>query len=164
MALYRDVVGLLVAALNEPGAEQLPDVADLFDQYRRHYREPVSPGQTLRWLRDHVGAGRLTVFVAHVDDRLVGFATVMVVPASLRLGHHWVLRDLFVLSDARRGGTGRALLGVVSEAATASGALRLSVQTEADNAPALRLYHASGFASVEGITSLTLPLQHPAGD
>jgi hypothetical protein len=40
----------------------------------------------------------------------------------------------------------------------ASGALRLIVQTEDDNNPALRLYTESGYAPIKGYCSLVLPL------
>lgn len=76
----------------------------------------------------------------------------------MRLGHFWHLRDLFVLPSHRRRGAGRALLDAVRVAATAAGALRVVVQTEADNAPALRLYAESGYAPVEGYRSLSLQL------
>jgi GNAT superfamily N-acetyltransferase len=67
-------------------------------------------------------------------------------------------RDLFVLPTHRRLGLGRALLASVRAAAIASGALRLVVQTEDDNDPALRLYADSGYALIKGYCSLILPL------
>jgi RimJ/RimL family protein N-acetyltransferase len=68
----------------------------------------------------------------------------MDVPASLRLAHCWQIRDVFVLPTHRRLGVGRAILASVREAAIAAGALRLVLQTEDDNDPALRLYADSG--------------------
>ena len=85
----------------------------------------------------------------------------MVLPASLRLGCAWQLRDLYVVSGERRRGVGRALVSAVRAAAAAAGAIRLSVQTEADNAAALRLYQISGFIPEEGLQILTLDL--PSG-
>jgi GNAT superfamily N-acetyltransferase len=82
----------------------------------------------------------------------------MTVPASLRLGHFWQIRDLFVLPAHRRLGVGRTLLDLIRAAAIRAGALRLVVQTEADNTPALRLYAVSGYTAVEDYCSLTLPL------
>lgn len=83
----------------------------------------------------------------------------MTVPASLRLGHFLQIRDLFVLPRRRRLGVGRRLLDSIREAATATGALRIVLQTEADNAPALRLYAENGYSAVEGYRLLTLPLK-----
>jgi GNAT superfamily N-acetyltransferase len=148
----------VVTQLVRPAAAELADVAAVFDQYRRHYGQPVTAGQALPWLIRHTSSGALTVFVAHIGEELAGIATTMAVPASLRLGCAWQLRDLYVLPEARHGGTGRALVSAVSAAAAAAGAIRLSVQTEPDNGPALRLYAASGFAPEEDLRVLTLDL------
>jgi len=79
--------------------------------------------------------------------------------ASLRLAHFWQIRDVFVLPTHRRRGVGRALLSSVRAAAIASGALRLVVQTEEDNDPALRLYTGSGYALISGYCSLMLAIR-----
>jgi GNAT superfamily N-acetyltransferase len=152
------MVPVTVTALTKPTAEQLADVAEVFDQYRRHYGLPVVPGQTLGWLSDHTSHRRLSVFAAHAGEDLAGLATTVVVPASLRLGCSWQLRDLYVLPGARRRGVARALVGAVRQAATAAGAIRLSVQTEPGNIAALQLYRTSGFVPVADIQILALPL------
>ena len=82
----------------------------------------------------------------------------MELPGSLRLGHYWQIRDLFVLPTHRRIGVGRALLASVRAAAIESGALRVVVQTEEDNDPALSLYTDSGYSLISGHCSLMLPL------
>jgi GNAT superfamily N-acetyltransferase len=148
-----------VAALIEPTAGQLADVAAVFDQYRQHYRCAVVPGQTLAWMRDQIGSGRMNVFTARSGDDLAGLATTVCVPASLTLSCSWQLRDLYVVPDTRRQGIGRALVGAVRAAAEAAGAIRLSVQTEPGNAAALQLYRASAFAPVEDLCILSLPLK-----
>jgi hypothetical protein len=65
------MVPVMVTALTEPTADQLTDVAELFDQYRRHYGQPVVAGQTLAWLMDHTSGMRLAVFTAHIGEDLV---------------------------------------------------------------------------------------------
>ena len=152
------MVPVTVTALTKPTAEQLAGVAEVFDQYRRHYGQPVVAGQTLAWLSDHISHRRLAVFAAHVGENLAGLATAVALPASLRLGCSWQLRDLYVVPGARRRGVARALVDAVRQAATAAGAIRLSVQTEPSNIAALQLYHTSGFAPVEDIQILALPL------
>ena len=83
-------------------------------------------------------------------------ALVASTPASLRLGHFWQLRDLYVPDRHRREGVGRALLAHVRDAAAADGALRVSLTTEADNTGALTLYRQCGFERVDGYTSMSL--------
>jgi hypothetical protein len=59
--------------------------------------------------------------------------------------------------DFARIGRPRKTLGY--QAATAAGAIRLSVQTEPGNVAALQLYRTSDFVPVEDIQTLALPLQ-----
>lgn len=153
----------VVSELVQPTATGLADVATVFDQYRRHYGQPVVAGQTLAWLTQYASAGMLTIFAAHAGRELVGIATTMVVPASLRLACSWQLRDLYVVPPARRCGAGRALVRAVVTAASHAGAIRLSVQTEPANTAALQLYRTSGFAPVDDlrILSLDLPVNSP---
>jgi GNAT superfamily N-acetyltransferase len=152
------MVPAIVTVLTEPTAEQLAGVAEVFDQYRRHYGQPVVAGQALTWLSDHTSHRRLSVFVAYIGEDLAGLATTVVLPASLRLGCSWQLRDLYVMPGARRRGVARALVGAVRQAAIAAGAIRLSVQTEPSNIAALHLYRTSGFVPVEDIQILALLL------
>lgn len=147
-----------VRILTAPTRSEIEELAEVFDQYRAHYGEPSDASRSGSWLEQCLGTGRLRVFVAEDGGKVVGFATTMEVPASLRLGHFWQIRDLFVLPTHRRLGIGRALLASVRAAAIASGALRLVLQTEADNDAALRLYSDSGYASISGYSTLMLPI------
>ncbi len=147
-----------VRGLDAPTRKEIETLAEMFDLYRVHYGEPSAVTRSARWLDENLSSSRLRAFVAEDDGELIGFAITTELPASLRLTHFWQIRDLFVPPTHRRRGVARALLASVREAATASGALRLVVQTEEDNDPALRLYHASGYVPIEGYPSLMLPL------
>ena len=137
---------------------ELGALAEIFDQYRAHYGEASDASRSACWLEENLSTNRLRMFVAEDSRRFVGFAITMEVPASLRLSHFWQIRDLFVLPTHRRLGVGRVLLASVRAAAIASGALRLVLQTEAENDPALRLYADSGYTLIKGYCSLMLPL------
>jgi GNAT superfamily N-acetyltransferase len=147
-----------VRALTAPTRSEIEALAQIFDQYRAHYGEASDASRSARWLEQNVSTGRLRVFIAEDSGRFVGFAITIEIPASLRLARYWQIRDLFVLPAHRRLGVGRALLASVRAAAIASGALRLVVQTEDDNDPALRLYTDSGYAPIKGYCSLMLLL------
>jgi GNAT superfamily N-acetyltransferase len=123
----------------------------LFDEYRAHYGETPFPARTTAWLDDQLTAGRLTAFL---DDPR-GFITVTIQPASLRLSTAWMIRDLYVDPAYRRRGVARALLTHVITAARSAGALRVSLQTETDNAAALALYASLGFERVTGLELLS---------
>lgn len=147
-----------VRTLTAPARSEIEALAAIFDEYRAHYGEPPDASRSLPWLEENLGAGRLRVFVAEDAGEIVGFATAVEVPASLRLSRFWQIRDLFVVPTHRRRGIGRALLAFIRAAATESGALRLVLQTEKDNDAALRLYSESGYAPVDGYSSLMLSI------
>ena len=147
-----------VRTLTAQTRSEIEALAELFDKYRAHYGEASYSSQAIGWLEQNLSS-HLRAFVADDSGRFVGFAMMMEVPASLRLAHFWQIRDLFVLPTHRRRGVGRALLSSVRAAAIASGALRLVVQTEEDNDPALRLYTDSGYALINGYCSLMLPIR-----
>jgi GNAT superfamily N-acetyltransferase len=147
-----------VRTLTAPTRREIEELAEIFDQYRAHYGEAPDAARSVTWLERNLKSSRFRAFVATGQGQSIGFAITMEVPASLRLGHFWQIRDLFVLPHKRRLGVGRALLDSLRTAAIAAGALRLVLQTENDNEPALRLYTESGYTMVEGYRSLTLPL------
>lgn len=147
-----------VRALASPTHSEIAALAEIFDRYRAHYGESSDASGSASWLDENLRMGRLRAFVAEDRGRFVGFAITTEIPASLRLAYFWQVRDLFVLPMHRRLGVGRALLASVREAAVASGALRLVVQTEDDNDPALRLYADGGYVPIEGYRSLVLLL------
>ncbi len=147
-----------VRMLAPPTRREIEALAEIFDQYRAHYGEDPDASRSACWLDENLATSRLRVFVAEDSGRFVGVATTMDVPASLRLAHFWQIRDLFVLRTHRRLGVARALLASVRAAAIGSGALRLVLQTEDDNDPALRLYADSGYTLIKGYRSLMLPL------
>ena len=147
-----------VRILTTPSSSEVEALAEIFDRYRAHYGEPSDRSPSRPWLQQCLDTGRLRTFVAEDGAEMVGFATTMDVPASLRLAHFWHVRDLFVLPTHRRLGIARSLLASIRAAALEAGALRLLLQTEDDNEPALRLYEASGYTVVRGYCSLILPL------
>ncbi|MGC4878597.1 GNAT family N-acetyltransferase [Micromonospora sp. DT43] len=133
-------------------------VAALFDDYRAHYGHPSSPESTRSWLHDQLAQHRMSTAAAIRADHVCGFITATIMPASLRLGSAWSIRDLYVAPHHRRGGIANALLQHIIHSARAAGAQRVSLQTETDNIPALTLYTEVGFQPVTGLELLNLTL------
>ncbi|GAA1642638.1 GNAT family N-acetyltransferase [Actinoplanes couchii] len=139
-----------------PGHAAFDQVAVLFDAYRVHYGQPSALARTGSWLREQVAQHGLAVAAAIRGDQVGGFVTVATMPASLMLGTAWSIRDLYVTPHHRRTGIASALLRHTITGARAAGALRVSLQTETDNVPALKLYTAIGFRPVGGLELLNL--------
>jgi ribosomal protein S18 acetylase RimI-like enzyme len=141
-----------------PSDHAFGEVAALFDDYRVHYGQLTSPQLTRDWLHDQIVQHRMNIAAAMHAGQACGFITTTVMPASLMLGTAWSIRDLYVAPQHRRGGIARALLQHVIDDARAAGAHRVSLQTEADNTPALRLYAALGFQPAGDLELLSLGL------
>ena len=124
----------------------LPELARLFDAYRVFYRQPADRGAAERFLRERFARGDSFVFVAERDGaRLAGFTQLYPSLSSVSLARIFVLNDLFVDPDVRRGGVGRALLAAAHDFAKGQGAVRVSLETARDNTTAQRLYEAVGY-------------------
>ena len=151
--------GLEIAEV-QAASPWMSDMVALFESYRRHYGQPGDSVAVRDWLTSQLASGGLRGFLAHRDGEAAGMALVASIPASLRLGHSWQLRDLYVADRHRRQGIGRALLAHVRDAAAAEGALRVSLTTETDNIEALTLYRHFGFERVDGYTSMSLKTEN----
>jgi GNAT superfamily N-acetyltransferase len=141
-----------------PGDDGFESVVELFDRYRVHYGQASNLDRSGAWLTRATTTGPMRAFLARVDGAAAGICIIAIVPASLALGEFWMIRDLFVDPRWRHSGVGRGLLDAVEAAARNAGAVRLTVQTEDDNAAALRMYEAYGFDALTGFRNLILPL------
>ena len=133
-------------------------VAALFDDYRAHYGQQPSPQFTGGWLHDQLTQHRMSITAAIDDGQACGFITTTVMPASLMLGTAWSIRDIYVVPQRRRAGIARTLIQHVVNRARSAGAYRVSLQTEAANTAALRLYATAGFQRVSDLETLNLTL------
>ena len=79
-------------------------------------------------------------FLYRIDGRVVAFATVYFTFTSTIARKVGVMNDLFVVSDVRGKGIGRALINHCLDYALSKGAYRLQWVTAMDNQVAQRLY------------------------
>jgi GNAT superfamily N-acetyltransferase len=141
-----------------PGDEAFASFVELFERYRAHYGQAPDRLRSEAWLTTATTAGPMQAFIAQVDGAPAGICLIVRCPASLTLGAFWLVRDIYVPPQLPRRGVAQSLLHAVRPAAQERGALRLTLQTEDDNAAALRLYERFGFVPVTGLRHLTLPL------
>ena len=125
--------------------DDVDTVAPLFDAYRQFYRQPSDIAAARAFLRDRVGAGEAVVFVAYDGGLPAGFTLLYPSFSSVSVRRLWILNDLFVSPDARRGGVGRSLLERARQLAVETGAKGLVLSTAVTNTAAQRLYETSGW-------------------
>jgi len=132
------------------GIGDVDRVVPLFEAYRRFYRRAPDPDGSRRFIRERIAAGDAVVFVALEGDNAIGFVQLYPTYTSVDIGRIWLLNDLYVIEAARRLGVARALLERSIELARDSGALRLQLETAADNASARGLYESAGWVQIAG--------------
>ena len=137
-------------------SDAVAELASLFELYRIHYEQSPAPAATRAWVGEMARSGALEFYGAYRGRRMVGFAAIHQVPASLGLGRFWQLRDLFADAASRRQGIARQLVQTVQQAPGAACAQRLSMQSEPDHAAALALYRQCGFTINADLATLSL--------
>ncbi|TKR34020.1 GNAT family N-acetyltransferase [Luteimonas gilva] len=125
--------------------QDIEAVAPLFDAYRGFYGQPSDLPRARDWLRARMDAGESVVLVAERDGAAVGFVQLYPMFSSVGTARTWILNDLYVDADARRGGVARALLDAAAAFARDDGARSIVLETTRDNAPARALYRNAGW-------------------
>ncbi len=123
----------------------LDSLALLLDAYRQFYKQPADIEGARAFLRARFEHGQSVLFVAEKEGQAVGFTQLFPTFSSVLMQRVFVLNDLFVAPQARRTGTGRALLEAAANHAHALGAARLSLITAIDNLPGQALYESCGW-------------------
>jgi GNAT superfamily N-acetyltransferase len=132
------------------GSDEREAWEPLWRDYLAFY-ETVLPPATydLTWRRLHDPAEPTFVLGGYVDGTLKGIVHYLFHRSNWTTADVCYLQDLFVASDARGAGLGRALIEAVAERAREAGAPRLYWMTHEDNRTARALYDAvaerSGF-------------------
>ena len=132
-------------AIRHASLDDLDALAPLFDAYRRFYEQPGDVALASAFLHDRLERGESTILVAEADGQLLGFCQLYPTWCSVAAARIFVLYDLFVDADARRGGVGRALMLAAQRFGREAGAVRLDLSTARTNAKAQALYESLGW-------------------
>lgn len=133
------------AQVRRAGVEDLDVLVPLFDAYRQFYRHPTDEERAKRFLWERLKHNESVVFLAFQGPAAIGFTQLFPTFSSGALARIYVLNDLYVAVEARRRGTGAALLHAGIEHARNAGAKRLVLRTEVTNATARSLYEGLGW-------------------
>ena len=130
----------------------------LFDAYRQFYGQPSDPGRARSFLRDRFEHNQSVIFLAFDGESATGFTQLYPSFSSGALARIFILNDLFVSPEARRKGTGSALLEAAAEFGRRVGALRLTLSTELTNSTAQAVYERHGWKRDTTFCVYHLPL------
>jgi GNAT superfamily N-acetyltransferase len=128
------------------GREELDDLVPLFDAYRGFYEADSDHAAARAFLTERIERDESVIFVAYTTaQRAAGFTQLYPSFSSVSLKRLWILNDLFVRSDVRRGGVGRALLERARRHAVETAAKGMILSTAVTNKPAQTLYESCGW-------------------
>ena len=124
----------------------LDDVVPLFDGYRQFYGRRSDLAGARKFLAERIERDESVIYLAYTAPReAAGFTQLYRSFSSVSLQPLWILNDLFVSSDLRRGGVGRALLERARQHAVDTGAKGLVLSTQVMNKAAQTLYESCGW-------------------
>ena len=123
----------------------LDSLLPLFDAYRQFCRHPSDPERATAFLRERLEHHQSAILLAFDGDAPVGFTQLYPSFSSGALARIYILGDLFVAAEARRRGTGSALVTAAARFARDSGAVRLVLATAVANTAAHSVYEKLGW-------------------
>ena len=125
---------------------ELADLVPLFDGYRQFYGHRSDLAAARAFLSDRLERSESVIYLAYTGPReAAGFTQLYPSFSSVSLKPLWILNDLFVRPDIRRGGVGRALLERARQHAVETGAKGLVLSTGVTNKAAQTLYESCGW-------------------
>ena len=138
--------GRIMPSIRRASAENLSEVARLFDLYRQFYEQPANRRGAGVYLDQRFAAEDSVIYLAEDENgRAIGFIQMYPALCSVAMAHYWVLYDLFVDRAVRDAGVGRLLMERARAHAVESGALRIDLETAVDNTIAQELYESLGY-------------------
>jgi len=128
------------------GRNELDDLVPQFDGYRQFYGQRSDRAAARAFLSERIEHDESVIYMAYTEPReAVGFTQLYPSFSSVSLKPLWILNDLYVRPDIRRGGVGRALLERARQHAVDTGAKGLILSTAVTNEPAQTLYESCGW-------------------
>ncbi len=124
-------------------------IGRLLHDFNSEYDEPTpSPPALAERVRELLAADEITVLVG--GEKPQGLAVLRFRPAIFTEALECYLAELYVVSDRRGQGLGRALMEAAIELARREGANHMDLGTSEDDVAARALYESLGFSRREG--------------
>lgn len=124
----------------------LNELAVLFDDYRVFYRKESNLEGAKRFLSERMQQKESIIFVALLEEKLVGFTQLYPLFSSTNMMPIWLLNDLFVAKEHRGKQISKGLIKAAQEHCKITKAYGISLETEKSNVPGNALYPKMGFA------------------
>ncbi|MBT2622779.1 GNAT family N-acetyltransferase [Chryseobacterium sp. ISL-6] len=131
--------------------EDLPQLSELFDQYRVFYHKESDIPSAEKFLKERIEYKESELFVAETEGKLVGFVQLYPLFSSTRMKRYWILNDLYVNDSYRGKGYSKELIEEAKELCKSSGASGVLLETGKSNDIGNQLYPSCGFELYDSV-------------
>lgn len=129
----------------------LPQLAELFDQYRIFYHKTSDVPAATNFLKERLENKDSEIFVVEENGILTGFVQLYPIFSSTRMQRYWLLNDLYVNISHRGKGYSKELIEVSKELCRSSKACGILLETGKNNDIGNQLYPACGFKLYDSV-------------
>ncbi|SEH29074.1 GNAT family N-acetyltransferase [Chryseobacterium culicis] len=129
----------------------LPQLAELFDQYRVFYHKTTDIPAATNFLQERLENKDSEIFVAEENGALTGFVQLYPIFSSTRMQRYWLLNDLYVNKDHRGKGYSKELIEKAKELCRSSKACGILLETGKNNDIGNQLYPSCGFERYDSV-------------
>ncbi len=129
----------------------LPQLAELFDQYRVFYHKGSDIPAAANFLQERIENKDSEIFVAEENGSLTGFVQLYPIFSSTRMQRYWLLNDLYVNGNHRGKGYSKELIEESKELCRSSNAAGILLETGKSNDIGNQLYPSCGFELYDSV-------------
>lgn len=123
----------------------LNELEHLLDAYRMFYKKESNLEGAKHFLSERMQQKESIIFVALMEEKLVGFTQLYPLFSSTNMMPIWLLNDLFVAKEHRGKQISKGLVKAAQEHCKITKANGISLETEKNNIPGNALYPKMGF-------------------
>ncbi|WP_343686713.1 GNAT family N-acetyltransferase [Chryseobacterium gleum] len=129
----------------------LPQLAELFDQYRIFYHKESDIPAATTFLQARLENKDSEIFVTEENGNLTGFVQLYPIFSSTRMQRYWLLNDLYINEKHRGKGYSKELIETSKELCRSSNACGILLETGKSNDIGNQLYPACGFELYDSV-------------
>ncbi len=123
----------------------IPSLVILMTEFRKFYNQTSTKEEVQSFLKDRLDKADSTIFVAVLEDKLVGYTQLFPSFSTIKLEKIWILNDLFVSEKFRGLGVASQLLTSVLKFSQETHRHQVWLLTGNHNKSAQQLYRKIGF-------------------
>ena len=131
--------------------EDLSQLAQLFDEYRRFYLKTSDVAGAQQFLSERLQNNDSEIFVVEEDGKLGGFVQLYPLFSSTRMKRYWLLNDLYVNSNSRGKGYSKVLIEEAKVLCRTSDSCGMYLETGKENMIGNQLYPSVGFKKYDEV-------------